>query len=106
MAYGYFALGTASGRQGFAAQSRQAFLHALELDPNYTSAMNNFTNEEIRRGRLDEAAYWARRSFVRSGKGPNDYFHLVGRRAKRSDSSARISRTCSMRRNWSSGSSR
>jgi TolB-like protein len=77
LSYGYFALGTAYGRKGLGAQSRQAFLRALELDPNNTGAMNNFSNEEIRRGRLDEAAYWTRRSFLRSGKLPNDFYHLT-----------------------------
>ena len=77
LAYGYYALGTAYGLKGLAAQSRQAFQRALELDPNDTSAMTNFKNEEIRRGRLDEAVYWSRRSFLRSGKGAEDFFHLV-----------------------------
>jgi TolB-like protein len=77
LAYGYYALGTAYGRKGRAAQSRQAFQRAIELDPNDTAAMNNFKNEEIRRGRLDEALYWSRRSFLRSGKAAEDFFHLV-----------------------------
>jgi TolB-like protein len=75
--YGHYALGTAYGRKGLAAQSRQAFLRALELDPNATDAMNNFKNEEIRRGRLDDAAYWSRQSFLRSGKSAEDFFHVV-----------------------------
>ena len=77
LSYGYFALGTAYGRKGLAAQSRQAFHRALELDPNNTSAMNNFSNEEGRRARWDEAAYWGRRSFLLSGKGPIDFYHLI-----------------------------
>jgi adenylate cyclase len=44
LSYGHFALGTAYGRKGLGAQSRQAFHRALELDPNNTSAMNNFSN--------------------------------------------------------------
>ena len=75
LSYGYFALGTASGRKGLGAQSRQAYLRALELDPNNTDAMADFKNEEIRRGRLDEAAYWGRRRFLQSGKTANDFFH-------------------------------
>ena len=71
LSYGYFALGTAYGRKGLGAQSRQAFHRALELDPNNTSAMNNFSNEEGRRARWDEAAYWGRRSFLLSGRGAN-----------------------------------
>jgi serine/threonine-protein kinase len=77
LGYGYYALGTAYGRKGMGAQSRQAFYRALELDPNDTAAMNNFANEEMRRARMDEAAYWTRRSFLRSGRGPNDFFHLI-----------------------------
>ncbi len=77
LSYGYFALGTAYGRKGLGAQSRQAFHRALELDPNNTSAMNNFSNEEGRRARWDEAAYWGRRSFLLSGKAGNDFYHLI-----------------------------
>jgi tetratricopeptide (TPR) repeat protein len=77
LSHAYFALGSAYGRKGLSAQSRQAFLRALELDPNNTSAMNNFSNEEGRRARWDEAAYWGRRSFLLSGKGGNDFYHLI-----------------------------
>jgi non-specific serine/threonine protein kinase len=77
LAYGHYALGTAYGRKGVAAKSRQAFQRALELDPNDTHAMLNFKNEEIRRGRLDEAVYWSRRSFMQSGRTAGDFFHLV-----------------------------
>jgi tetratricopeptide (TPR) repeat protein len=77
LSYGYFALGSAYGRKGLSARSRQAFLRALELDPNNTSAMNNFSLEEGRRARWDEAAYWGRRSFLLSGRGPVDFYHLI-----------------------------
>jgi TolB-like protein len=77
LSYGYFALGTAYGRKGLSARSRQAFLRALELDPNNTSAMVNFAGEEGRRARWDEAAYWGRRSFLLSGRGPIDFYHLI-----------------------------
>ena len=39
--------------------------------------MNNFSNEEGRRARWDEAAYWGRRSFLLSGRGPIDFYHLI-----------------------------
>ena len=39
--------------------------------------MNNFSNEEGRRARWDEAAYWGRRSFLLSGKAGNDFYHLI-----------------------------
>jgi TolB-like protein/tRNA A-37 threonylcarbamoyl transferase component Bud32 len=77
LSYGYFALGSAYSRKGLAAQARQAFHRALELDPNNTAAMNNFSGEEGRRARWDEAAYWGRRSFLLSGKGGNDFYHLI-----------------------------
>jgi TolB-like protein len=77
LSYAYFALGTAYGRKGLSAKSRQAFHRALELDPNNTNAMNNFANEEGRRARWDEAAYWGRRSFLLSGRGPIDFYHLI-----------------------------
>jgi non-specific serine/threonine protein kinase len=77
LSYGHFVLGTAYGRKGLAAQSRQAFHRALELDPNNTSAMNNFSNEEGRRSRWDEAAYWGRRAFLLSGRDAIDFYHLI-----------------------------
>jgi hypothetical protein len=77
LSYGYFALGSAYVRKGLSAQGRQAFLRALELDPNDTSAMSNFSIAEGRRAHLDESAYWGRRSFQLSGKGPNDFYHLI-----------------------------
>ena len=77
LSYAYFALGTAYGRKGLSAKSRQAFHRALELDPNNTNAMNNFANEEGRRARWDEAAYLGRRSFLLSGRGPIDFYHLI-----------------------------
>ena len=38
----HFTIGTAYAMKGMNAQARQAFLRALELDPNNVSAMNNF----------------------------------------------------------------
>jgi tetratricopeptide (TPR) repeat protein len=115
LAYGYFALGTAYGRKGLAAQSRQAFQRAIELDPNDTGAMINFKNEEIRRGRLDEALYWSRRSFLRSGKGAEDRiapssrptrFSHARRTAKKSGSSGRTLPIYSTPTTWRAGPSR
>ena len=77
LSYGYYALGSAYSRKGLGAQARQAFHRALELDPNNTSAMNNFSGEEGRRARWDEAAYWGRRSFLLSGRRANDFYHLI-----------------------------
>jgi len=75
--FSYFVLGTGYGMKGMGAQARQAFLRALELDPNNTAAMANFSIEEVNRGRLDEATYWGRRGFLLSGKRGNDFYHLV-----------------------------
>jgi TolB-like protein len=76
-ANGYFVLGSVYGMKGREAQSRQAFLRALELDPNNIGAMANFSVMEAWFGRLDDAAYWGRRGFGLSGKGANDYYHLI-----------------------------
>jgi len=70
-------LASAFAAKGLEAQSRQAFLRALELDPNNTSAMNNFSVAATWFGQLDDAAHWGRRSFGLSGKGDNDFYHLV-----------------------------
>jgi tetratricopeptide (TPR) repeat protein len=63
--------------KGLDAQARQAFLRALELDPNNAGAMANLSIQELNHGRLDEAAYWGRRGFLLSGKRGNDFYHLV-----------------------------
>jgi serine/threonine protein kinase/Tfp pilus assembly protein PilF len=75
--YAYFTLGTAYSMKGMGAQARQAFLRALELDPNHVSAMNNFSIHEAMFGRLDESLYWGRRGFELSGKAGNDYYHVA-----------------------------
>jgi TolB-like protein len=73
----HFVLGTGYGMKGLDAQARQAFLRALELDPNNGGAMANLSIQELNHGRLDEAAYWGRRGFLLSGKRGNDFYHLV-----------------------------
>jgi tetratricopeptide (TPR) repeat protein len=77
LSMGHFALGTAYGMKGMDAQSRQAFLRALELDPNNTAAMNNLSMEERIHGRLDEGLYWGRRGFTLSGKAAGGLFHMI-----------------------------
>lgn len=77
LAFGYFVVGSAYGMKGMDAQARQAFLRALELDPNHVSAMYNFSIQELNHGRLDEAAYWGRRGFLLSGRTSNAFYHLI-----------------------------
>jgi TolB-like protein len=72
----HFALATGYTLKGMDAEARQAFLRALELDPNSTFAMNNFSVHDAQFGRAEEALYWARRGFALSGKQGNDYWHL------------------------------
>lgn len=74
----YYALGTGYMNQGRDAESRQAFMRVLELDPNNTSAMFNFSVAETWFGRFDSAAQWGRRGFALSGKRANDFYHLIG----------------------------
>ena len=63
--------------QGMLVRARQAFLRALELDPNRIVAMYNLSVMiEGPIGRLDDSLYWARRGFELSGRQPNDYYHL------------------------------
>lgn len=91
LSFGYFALGSAYAGKGLSAQARQAYHRALELDPSSTRAMNNFSNEEGRRARWDEAAYWGRRSFLLSGKQQLDFYHLINPLFNlRADAEARI----------------
>jgi serine/threonine protein kinase len=75
--HAYFALGTAYAMKGLEAQSRQAFLRALELDPNHIGAIANFSILELTFGRLDESLYWGRRYFALSGKRGGAYYHFV-----------------------------
>jgi serine/threonine protein kinase/tetratricopeptide (TPR) repeat protein len=75
--YAYFTLGTAYTMKGMDAQARQAFLRALELDPNNVLAMDNLSIHEATFGRLDESLYWGRRGFSLSGKTGNDYYHVA-----------------------------
>jgi non-specific serine/threonine protein kinase len=75
--YAYFALGSGYGMLGIEARARQAFLRALELDPNATGAMSNFSVSELYHGRLDESLYWARRAFPLTGRNAGAYYHLV-----------------------------
>jgi tetratricopeptide (TPR) repeat protein len=64
--------------QGRDAESRQAFMRVLELDPNNTSAMFNFSVAETWFGRFDSAVDWGRRGFALSGRRGNDFYHLIG----------------------------
>ena len=74
---GYSTLATAYSIKGMEAQARQAFLRALELDPNNVTAMDNLSNHEANFGRLDESLYWGRRAFSLSGRTGNDYYHVA-----------------------------
>jgi serine/threonine protein kinase len=74
---GYFALASGYGLKGMDAEARQAFLRALELDPNNVPAMNNFSSHDALFGRAEESLSWARRGFALSGKQGNDYYHLA-----------------------------
>lgn len=74
---GHFTLATAYSIKGMEAQARQAFLRALELDPNNVTAMDNLSTHEANFGRLDESLYWGRRAFSLSGRAGNDYYHVA-----------------------------
>ena len=72
----HFVLGSVYSYQGRDAQSRLAFMRALELDPNFVEAMNNLSLNEFQFGRLDDSLQWARRSFAISARVGNDYYHM------------------------------
>ncbi|HXW08205.1 MAG TPA: protein kinase [Vicinamibacterales bacterium] len=71
----HFTLGTAYAMKGHGPLSRQAFLRAVELDPSGGGILTNFSLAEMQYGRLDEAVYLGRRSFLLSGK--RGFYHLV-----------------------------
>ncbi len=77
VAYAHVALATGYAMRGMLAQARQAFLRALELDPNHVVAMYNLSLlVEASVARFDDSLYWARRGFELSGRQANDYYHL------------------------------
>ncbi len=76
LAEAYFSLGSAYSIKGEHTKARLSFLKALELKPNFVEAMNNYSLEEIDAGRLDEALYWAARSFHLAPNSGNAYYHL------------------------------
>ena len=64
--------------QGRDAQSRQAFLRALELNPNYATAMSNFSVLDTWLGHLDEAVDSGTPGVRPFGKARgNDFYHLI-----------------------------
>lgn len=76
LADAHFCLGSAHSIKGELTKARLSFLKALELKPNFVEAMNNYSLEEIDAGRLDEALYWAARSFHLAPNSGNSYYHL------------------------------
>ena len=74
----HFTLASVYTHLGREAPARQAYLRTLELNPNHTSAMYNFSILELWFGRFDESTYWGRRGFGLSGKRANDFYHLIG----------------------------
>jgi TolB-like protein len=75
--FAHFVLGTGHAMKGEGGKGRLAFLRALELDPNNTSAMANLSVLESNFGRPGEGLVWARRMFALSGRRGNDFYHLV-----------------------------
>jgi tetratricopeptide (TPR) repeat protein len=76
LADAHFSLGSAFALKGENTKARLSFLKALELKPNFVEAMNNYSLAEIDAGRLDEALYWAARSFHLAPNSGNSYYHL------------------------------
>ena len=74
----HFTLASVYTHLGREAPARQAYLRTLELNPNHTSAMYNFSILELWFGRFDVSTYWGRRGFGLSGKRANDFYHLIG----------------------------
>jgi tetratricopeptide (TPR) repeat protein len=87
--FGYFTLGTAYAMKGQGAQSRQAFLRALELNPSNGGLLSDFSLAELQYGRLDEAVYLGRRGFMLSGK--RNFYNLIAPiLSMRADAESRI----------------
>jgi tetratricopeptide (TPR) repeat protein len=76
LAEAHFSLASGYGIKGELSKARMSFLKALELNPNFIAAMNNYSLEEFDSGRFDVALYWAVRSFHLAPNSGNSYYHL------------------------------
>jgi serine/threonine-protein kinase len=72
----HFVLGGAHGLLGRGEQAREAFLRALELDPNHAASMQDLSYLNTLTGELADGLYWARRAWPLSARGPNDAHHI------------------------------
>ena len=61
---------------GNADLARLSMQRAIELDHNYSGAMNDLSLLELNAGRLDQSAYWAMRAWPLAPNVPNAYYHV------------------------------
>jgi len=75
LALAHFARGQMLSRAGLHAESRLAFLRALEFDPNDVPAMADLSLNLTSAGRLDESLHWAEEALKRAPNLALAYYH-------------------------------
>jgi eukaryotic-like serine/threonine-protein kinase len=76
LAFAHFARGQLLAGSGRHAESRLAFLRALELDPNEVPAMADLSLNLARAGRLDESLHWAEEALKRAPNLALTHYHV------------------------------
>lgn len=77
LARAHQALATALSTIGREDEARLAFQRAIELDSNFSAALNDLSVLETQAGRIDQAFSWAKRSFQLAPNLANSFYHVV-----------------------------
>jgi len=77
VAVAWFAHGDALGTEGRWQESRQAYLKAIEIDPQYGPAMADLSLAEVELGRYDDGFYWACRGLQADTSSLSARFHVT-----------------------------
>jgi tetratricopeptide (TPR) repeat protein len=76
LARGHYGLANSLTASGQADEARLSMQRAIELDNNYSAAMQDLSLLELNAGRLDQSAYWAMRAWPLAPNLPNSYYHV------------------------------
>ena len=77
LARGHYGLANSLTASGQADEARLSMQRAIELDNNYSAAMQDLSLLELNAGRLDQSAYWAMRAWPLAPNLPNSYYHVM-----------------------------
>jgi serine/threonine protein kinase len=76
-ASGHEALAMAYASKGWITKSRVSFRRAIELDPNKTSALNNFSITQAQLAQFDDSLRLARQALARNPNSASTYYHIA-----------------------------